>query len=59
MESNSLYTLVLQACASRIYAICGPVLLVGMIRSCPGFGGGKSGVALRVLNTAGVNVSNK
>ena len=59
VESNSLYTLVLRACASRISVICGPVLPVGMIGSCPGLGGGKRGVYVRVLNTAGVTVSNK
>ena len=42
VESNSFYILILRACASRISAICGLVLTVGLIGSCLGFGGGKA-----------------
>ena len=59
VESNSLYTIVLQACALRISEICRPVLPFGMIGYCMGFGGGMRGVAIRVLNTDGVTVRNK
>ena len=59
VDSNSLYTLVLRACSLWVSTIFGPVLPVGMIGSCPGFGGGTNSMALIVLNTAGVNMSNK
>ena len=54
-----LYNIVLRACVSQISAIIWLLLPVEMIGSSPGFGGGTSSVALRVLNTAGVTVRNK
>ena len=59
VESNSFYTIVLQACESQTSVICGPVLPVEMMGSCPGFGGSTRGVSFRVLNTDGVTVRNK